>query len=115
MSPPNPPARPAAPRPPNPRRDGRLPELELDLEPEQGSSPLSPTKHVQPSLLELEDLLEQPQPEPIRAQAEPPLLAVDGELPVDSKTGAAAWVPSTGDVIGGTYRVEGELGSGAMG
>ncbi len=91
------------------------------MEPEQGSSPLSPTKHVQPSLLELEDLLEDLKPK--KPQALEPgveqLLLLDGEFVEDAKSDPSAAaigsLPAAGEVIGGTYRVEGELGSGAMG
>ncbi|HYQ01998.1 MAG TPA: protein kinase [Polyangiaceae bacterium] len=73
---------------------------------------LSPTQHVQPSLLNLEDLLEDLKP---RKQAEAP---VPDSPPAENGTEQEQQkrpVPATGDVIGGTYLVEGELGSGAMG
>ena len=71
---------------------------------------MSPTKLVQPSLLELEDLLEDLKP---KKPAEVRL--VDGDLEETEQTPEPQGLPVVGEVIGGTYLVEGELGSGAMG
>ena len=100
MSPPNLPIRPAR-RPPS--------LLPFDGE---ADSLLSPTMLKQPSLLELEDLLEDLKP---KKQAD--ALVVDAEAAEVSAEGlqGAQGLPTAGDVIGGTYLVEGELGSGAMG
>jgi len=80
---------------------------------------LSPTKHVQPSLLELEDLLADLRPTPREKDAGPgELVVLDAEFVDDGKKSSpqgSSGLPAIGDVIGGTYRVEGELGSGAMG
>jgi len=100
MSPPNLPVRPA-------RRPPSLLDSDTDSD-----SILSPTMLKQPSLLELEDLLEGSSPKK-QAQA----LVPDAEL-VDKNAEeerGAQGVPVAGEVIGGTYLVEGELGSGAMG
>ncbi len=116
MSPPNFPARPV------PLRVGQLPKLELDLEPESAQGSLSPTQHVAPSLLELEDLLADVKPPraplPLKDGSLEKLLVVDAEfVDEEEKSGSrsAPGLPSAGDLIGGTYLVEGELGSGAMG
>ena len=100
MSPPNLPVRPA-------RRPPSLLDSDTDSD-----SILSPTMLKQPSLLELEDLLEDSSPKK-QAQA----LVPDAELVrknAEEERGAQG-VPVAGEVIGGTYLVEGELGSGAMG
>src|SRR4051812_37590348 len=98
--PPNLPVRPA-------RRVPSLREFDTDA-----GSVLSPTQHAQPSLLELEDLLEDLKP---KKQAE--ALVLDAELVEDTgqKAVGPQNQPVAGEVIGGTYLVEGELGSGAMG
>jgi serine/threonine-protein kinase len=113
MSPPNQPARP----PPR----GLEPQHDLEIAGETSPSLLSPTVHVQPSLLELEDLLEDVKPKKKADDLSLEQLIVDGEF-VDSSPKAATpppppvlALPVEGDVIGGMYRVEGELGSGAMG
>jgi eukaryotic-like serine/threonine-protein kinase len=116
MSPPNQPARPPL------REPGSIPELKITLETSPGT--LSPTLHVPPSLLELEDLLEDMKPKNKPDEVSPEqLLVVDGELISSPKAEAAPTppaplaltLPAEGDLIGGMYRVEGELGSGAMG
>ena len=103
MPPPHFPARPA-PRPPTPTASS--------LDSEEGLH--SPTKHVPPSLLSLEDLLED-----LKPKQDPGLLVLDGEFVDQAKTNVDNEVPRllpiAGDMIGGTYLVEGELGSGAMG
>jgi len=83
----------------------------LDFDTDVGSI-LSPTQHAQPSLLELEDLLEDLKP---KKQAE--ALELDAP-PAESnaeKEHRPQILPVVGEVIGGAYLVEGELGSGAMG
>src|SRR4051812_22848181 len=113
MSPPNDPARPA------PLRAGVVPEPALEREQGSGPGALSPTQHVQTSLLELEDLLDDLKakkvPSPINAA--PLENVLDAEFVDEEKPGGQrpAGMPTIGDLIGGTYLVEGELGSGAMG
>jgi serine/threonine protein kinase len=103
MPPPNLPAR-AARRPP------ALLDFETDAEEAEGV--LSPTMRVQPSLLELEDLLEDLKPKK-QADEQADAVALDAEFKEKAK--GPQGLPVAGDVIGGTYLVEGELGSGAMG
>lgn len=110
MPPPNIPIRPV---PPARRVDSRS-DSELD----SLAAVLSPTRHVPPSVIELEDLLEdmKPKPAPAKDVGLDQLLVVDGEFVEESKTEkTTSALPGIGDVIGGMYRVEGELGSGAMG
>lgn len=110
MSPPNLPARPV------PLRVGVVPEP--GLEQESGESALSPTQHVQPSLAQ-PDPFDSPRAHaPVNAASAEHLLVLDAEVAaeeamVDGRSGSG--LPTTGDLIGGTYLVEGELGSGAMG
>lgn len=110
MSPPNVPARPALPEPtPAPLDFARS---------ESSNQQLSPTKHVQPSLLELEDLVEEPDSAPVDPQAAAPdqQPLSPGQFTAEpTPEDRPSAVPGTGELIGGTYRVEGELGSGAMG
>jgi serine/threonine protein kinase len=131
MSPPNFPAQPA----PHRRHDS-APEIEVSHD--TGPQGLSPTLHLQPSTLELEDLdglLKPPSIEEVELES---LLVRESELigdPIkhdktarqadaaerakqplhDTQPTAAPGLPAVGDIIGGMYRVEGELGSGAMG
>lgn len=63
---------------------------------------------VQPSLLELEDLLED-----LKPKKQPEVLVLDADFA--EKSAAPQGLPVAGDVIGGNFLVEGELGSGAMG
>ncbi len=101
--------------PPNlPVRSARRPPVppDVDTEADGGEAVFSPTMLVQPSLLELEDLLEDLKP---KKQAD--FLVLDAELAQETadRDQGARGLPAVGDVIGGTYLVEGELGSGAMG
>ncbi len=98
--------------PPNlPVRPARRPPALFGFDTEADGI-LSPTMLAQPSLLELEDLLEDLKP---KKQAE--VLVLDTELVVQTaeKDLGPQRLPVAGDIIGGTYLVEGELGSGAMG
>jgi len=99
MPPPNLPIRPAR----------RSPSLDYDTD---AGSVLSPTQHAQPSLLELEDLLEDLKP---KKQAEAPVLDAPSPENAGERDVRPQLLPVAGEVIGGTYLVEGELGSGAMG
>jgi serine/threonine protein kinase len=101
MSPPNLPVRPA-----------RHPPSLLAFDTDAGSV-LSPTQHVQPSLLELEDLLQDLKPKK-QAEVRGVLDAEFIEEAPESEL-APRGLPVVGEVIGGSYLVEGELGSGAMG
>jgi serine/threonine-protein kinase len=116
MPPPIPPARPVA-----AREHAREPELELRFESEPDV--LSPTRQARPSVADLERLSEDRSPVPASEDAAPEVQRdTDGvsarrttpptTAPGPTTPGA---VPVRGDVIGGMYRVEGELGSGAMG
>jgi len=103
MSPPNLPVRPAR-RPTSVRA--------FDSGVDETDTVLSPTMLVPPSLLELEDLLEDLKP---RKQAEVFVVDADSVAEDSAKDRLPQRLPVAGDVIGGTYLVEGELGSGAMG
>ena len=87
---------------------------------ESAPAGLSPTMHVQPSLLELEDLLDDLTPKKFTV-ADLGLDKILDEVaesessPPNDTPAAVPPLPVPGDVIGGTYLVEGELGSGAMG
>src|SRR5450432_2656131 len=78
-------------RPPPPGRLTSPPESEASYK--DGPDSLSPTRHFEPSLLDLDELL----------------------VAAPSALFSAPTLPVTGDVIGEMYRVERELGSGAMG
>ncbi len=112
MSPPNLPLRPA-------RRPPPLLEPDTDTnDAESADGTLSPTMLVQPSLLELEDLLEDSKPkDDLKPKKQPERRLLDAERAEDAlgKDRGPQGLPAVGDVIGGTYLVEGELGSGAMG
>ncbi|HEX3849621.1 MAG TPA: protein kinase [Polyangiaceae bacterium] len=99
---------------PAPSRPAPLPALV-----ETAPDGLSPTVNVQPSLLELEDLLEDLKPKKLKVEHRGlDKLLTDEEGESSPRNGAPLGVPALpvpGDVIGGMYRVEGELGSGAMG
>ena len=113
MSPPQLPARPVPPLRPAVRADRQYDAQFSD------EDVLSPTKHAQLSLLELEDLLEdlKPKKAPEQEAGQAQQLVVDAQFLDDAELNdpREVGVPMTGDVIGGNYRVEGELGSGAMG
>jgi serine/threonine protein kinase len=112
-------------------------ESSHDVSPDSGSGELSPTRHVPvPLSLELSDLeglLKQPSIEEVELES---LLVRESELAGefvsiekqdprdraaveqqthDTQPSARPVLPSEGDLIAGTYLVEGELGSGAMG
>jgi serine/threonine-protein kinase len=113
MSPPNFPIRPV------PRRPVAFSELES--EPDSLEQLLSPTKQLLPSRLDLDDLLAELKAREMpgdKAQGQSPS-GPDGEFvderPTDPDVVAIPGLPVPGDVIGGTYLVQGELGSGAMG
>ncbi len=117
MPQPIPPARSAA-----AREHAHDPEIEAHFESEPDV--LSPTRHVRPSPLELEDLLDDLKPKALKAEDKSleQLLVVDAEFVTEASSPITAPAPTIpdgmpvqGDVIGGMYRVEGELGSGAMG
>lgn len=119
MPDPNPPARPAALH--GHAREGE-PELEAPFK--STADVLLPTLHVSPSTLELEQLLEDLTPKPLEPAALPlqKLLLADAAFVTEASSSISAprptipdGLPVQGDVIGGMYRVEGELGSGAMG
>ncbi|MEO8905845.1 MAG: protein kinase [Polyangiaceae bacterium] len=106
--------------------DGHACESDAELEASFESTPdgLSPTRHARPSTLEFEQLLEDLKSETLEPADCPlePLLVVDAEFVTEASSPTSApspnmsdGLPVQGDVIGGTYRVEGELGSGAMG
>lgn len=134
MSPLNFPARPALP--------GEAASEELGPSYDSGPQGLSPTRHVQPSTLKLENLealasgpsIEEVELESVLANeseptGEPASLAPLPERAVkkesraepavaavrDTEPTAKPGLPVAGDIIGGMYRVESELGSGAMG
>lgn len=136
MSPP--PIFPAYPAPPR-RRLASDSELEVSSD-GGGEDGLSPTRHVQPSTPELQDLealVRKPSAKESQLEEVPleSLLVRDSELVGDAlqhrepealqhhkpeshdtqPDAAPGALPSEGDIIGGMYRVEGELGSGAMG
>lgn len=108
MPPPSSPIRPVPAR----RRVDSSPEPER----ESSGNVLSPTRHVQQSSIQLEDLLEDMKPKPVPGKDIPieKLLVIDAEF-ADEEAKTESTLPGIGDVIGGIYRVEGELGSGAMG
>jgi serine/threonine-protein kinase len=92
------------------------PQLEIDVE--YAPESLSPTVHIEPSLLELEDLLEDLKPKKMKAEDRALEQLLDADAVTSPTHEAPVRVPDLpvpGDVIGGMYRVEGELGSGAMG
>ncbi|HET7541496.1 MAG TPA: protein kinase [Polyangiaceae bacterium] len=95
--------------PPNlPVRPARSPTFDFDTD---AGGVLSPTQHAQPSLLELEDLLQDLKP---KKHVEVPPDAQRADVAAESERPPQE-LPVPGEVIGGTYLVEGELGSGAMG
>jgi len=97
--------------PPNPPIWSARRSPSLDYDTDVGSV-LSPTQHAQPSLLELEDLLEDLKP---KKQVEAPVLEEPPPENSPESQHLPNQLPVAGEVIGGAYLVEGELGSGAMG
>jgi serine/threonine-protein kinase len=119
---------------------------EIEVSDDSGPEGLSPTRHLQPSTLELDGLDELRDKPSIEEVELDEILVRESELirdggtsngaksddakqvtqkrgadpratreTHDTKPSAAPLLPTIGDVIGGMYRVEGELGSGAMG
>ncbi|HEY5377294.1 MAG TPA: protein kinase, partial [Polyangiaceae bacterium] len=106
-------------QPARPAPEGSASQPDGVVTPETATDNLSPTLLAAQSLLELEALLDDLKPKKFKAEdLGLDKLLTDEALESSAPDGEPPFVPPLpvqGDVIGGMYRVEGELGSGAMG